>query len=137
MIKKIEKIPQTILGLEFSGEITAEEYRSVVFPEVETLAQSNPGLKILCFVKKGIHFSPGALIDDALVGLKHFNHWKKVAIVSDLDWLRPASMAMSFFIPGQLHFFPEKDMPSAIIWLEDDTTSGDISLSAIMPTAAI
>jgi SpoIIAA-like len=44
--------------------------------------------------------------DDVKVGLEHFAHWERVAIVTDLDWISHATKLFAFLFTGEVRVFP-------------------------------
>ena len=62
-------------------------------------------------------FDVGALWEDTKVGLGHLAAWERIALVTDVDWLRTAAKAMGFMMPGQVRVFPNAELDAARDWL--------------------
>src|SRR3546814_15708169 len=58
-------------------------------------------------------FDPGAMWDDAKLGMRHFSGWDRVALVTDVIWLRGTAIAFSFAIPAQFRLFHGADVEEA------------------------
>jgi hypothetical protein len=43
--------------------------------------------------------------NDAKLGARHFSGWDRVALVTDVVWLRGTATAFSFAIPAQFRLF--------------------------------
>ena len=43
---------------------------------------------------------PGAMWEDFKVGMEHFTHWERVAVVTDVEWIKHTVRFFSFLMPG-------------------------------------
>jgi hypothetical protein len=63
----------------------------------------------------------GAVWDDAKagasVGLKHRSAWRRMAVVTDKDWIRNGAAAFAWLSPGELRVFDLVDEDGAVAWL--------------------
>src|SRR5260370_211044 len=107
MIGLLPNLPANVAGFRASGEVTKEDYKNLVFPEVER-HKKNPGdLNFVFFVDTPMkNFSAGAWIRDLWLGLKGFTRWHKVAIISDVEKVRNFTDAVSPQFPGEYKGFP-------------------------------
>jgi hypothetical protein len=55
--------------------------------------------------------------DDMKVGLHHITAWKKIAVVSDVGWVRSATKAMGFVMPAQVKVFTNEQLDEAREWI--------------------
>ena len=62
-------------------------------------------------------FTFGAWLDDALIGLKHFTHWHKVAIVSHYDAIKKITDLISHLVPGEYKGFKTEQLEEAKTWV--------------------
>lgn len=118
MITLIENMPDSIIGYRYEDEVTAADYETVVFPAVDAAVKKSKDLKVLCQLSENFKgFKLGALKDDMEIGLKYFKDWKKIAFVSDKEWMNHAVKAFGFLVPARVRTFENKDMDAAIKWL--------------------
>lgn len=118
MITFIENLPENIIGLKYEGQVTAADYESVIFPALERASEKSKDLKILCeLTDKFKGFDLGALKDDFAIGIKYFRDWKKIAFVSENEWMNHMVKALGFLIPAQIRIFKKINMDEAIKWL--------------------
>ena len=120
MITKIEKLPDSILGFEFSGEVTAREYETLIFPAIKEYSKQHPKMKLICHFKDNTKVDVGAMWDDTVIGLKHYFDWNKIAIVSDISWLDQTYRLLGFLLPGHLNTYSNAELNKAIEWLKTD-----------------
>ena len=67
-------------------------------------------------------FEVGAMWDDAKVGLAHITNWDKIAIVTDVNWIKKAGKVFGFAIDtmsssGQVKIFNNAELDQAIAWI--------------------
>jgi len=118
MIKQIEGLPAGTLGFRASGQVTAADYESVLVPDVEAAFALNRKLRLLYLVDADFTgFDPGAMWDDAKLGMRHLSGWDRVALVTDVPWLRMTATAMGFVIPGEFRLFGLAELPAAKAWI--------------------
>ena len=118
MIAQIEGLPAGTLGFRAHGQVTAEDYENIVVPDVEAAFALNPKLRLLYHCGDDFTgFDARAAWDDAKLGLRHFSGWERVALVTDVGWLRLAARTMGFAIPGEFRLFSNAQLDEAKQWL--------------------
>lgn len=118
MIAQIEGLPPGTLGFRAHGQVTAEDYESIIVPDVEAAFALNRKLRLLYVTADDFTgFDPGAMWDDAKLGMRHFSGWDRVALVTDVAWLRGTAIAFSFAIPAQFRLFHGVDIDEAMHWI--------------------
>ncbi len=60
---------------------------------------------------------PGAIWDDFKVGMEHLLRWERIAVVTDVDWIRYTIRAFTFVIPGVTKVFPVNEEAKAREWI--------------------
>ena len=120
MITIIKNLPEGIIGFKYDGHVTKEDYETVLYPAFQTATEKNKELKVLCEMAESFKdFNLGALKDDVEIGLKYYRDWKKIAFVSDNEWMNHAVKAFGFLVPAKVKIFENKEMNEAIKWLEE------------------
>ena len=118
MITKLTGLPENILGFEATGELTADDYEKVLIPEIESVLEKYKKVRLLYFLgPKFTGFTAGALWDDTKVGLKHWMSWEKIALVTDVNWLRKTFNCIRFLIPGDVKLFGTDNFDAAREWI--------------------
>ena len=123
MIETLSNLPEGVLGFKGSGKLSREEYREMMKPIYPALEQGGP-VNLLFVV--GDDFSgldAGALWEDmkagGSVGLKHRSAWRRMAVVTDKDWIRNATAAAGWLAPGELRIFDPGQEAEATAWLAE------------------
>src|ERR1700744_1399719 len=125
MIGILPGLPPNVAGFKATGNVTREDYESVVFPEVKKHRERFRHLNFVFYVDTPLdNFSPGAWIKDLWLGLKELSLWHKVAIISDKEKIRNFTDSVSRLLPGEYKGFPADRLDDAIRWAateEQDT----------------
>ena len=118
MIELIPKLPGNVIGFVASGQVTANDYETVLIPAVELGLKQHQKIRIFYYCDSTFSgFSPGAMWDDAKLGLGHLKVWEKIAIVTDKEWIKSASDIFKFAIPCPLKVFTNSQYSEAGIWI--------------------
>lgn len=120
MITLIKNLPGDIIGFSYDDEVTAADYEKVLFPAIEKGAKKSKDLNVLCRLGENFKgFKLGALKEDMEIGIKYFKDWKKIAFVSDKEWMNHTVKAFGFLVPAKVRTFENKEMDTAIKWLSE------------------
>jgi hypothetical protein len=127
MLKIIDDLPDDVLGIEAVGEVTADDYRSVLVPALESMLAKQPKARLLYVLGPGFGgFSGGAAWQDARVGMKHFTAFDRVAVVTDTDWIRNMVEAFGFAMPGEVETFETAELDRARSWISERKPRGEL-----------
>lgn len=121
MIRELDGMPEGVIGLEASGEVTADDYRNVMVPVV-TAALERGGVRLLYVLAEHTKFTAGAAFADAKLGVGHLKGWEKVAVVTDADWLENSIKAFGWMMPGEVKVFDDDKVSEAKEWLGQPTS---------------
>ena len=118
MIELITNLPDNAVGFSARGKVTAEDYESVLIPAVEKKLKMHAKLCLLYHLGPEYDgFSAGAVWDDMKVGLKHPLSWEKIAVVTDVEWIRGATRFLGLAIPCDVRVFSNDALQEALAWL--------------------
>jgi len=120
MIEVMTDLPDRVLGLKARGQVSAQDYKTVLVPAIESTLENYDKVRILIqFGEEYDGFEGEAMWDDTKVGLKNFTHFEKCAIVSDVKWLRRSIKAFGFLIPGEVKLFANEELVAATDWVKE------------------
>ena len=118
MIEIIAGFPENVVALIAKGQVTKKDYEQVLIPKVESaLKRYN---KIRLYYELGSEFSgidPGAAWEDLKIGIEHLTRWERMAVVTDVEWIRHMLNAFRFLMPGQLRVFATAQTSEARAWI--------------------
>lgn len=118
MIEILAGFPDNIVACTGKGRITKQDYERVLIPSVEQALRHNA--KIRCFYELGPDFAGfdmGAAWEDFTLGVEHLTRWERVALVTDVEWMRIAANAFRFLMPGRVRVFSNKQTDEALGWI--------------------
>jgi len=118
MINFINELPENLVGIEVTGEISKEEYDAKVVPRVKELANCQGEINYLIVLKTDITgFDAGVWWDDFKMALNHFTKWNKVAIVTDHEMITTVAHLFGFAFPGEHKTFKLAEYDKALAWV--------------------
>jgi hypothetical protein len=116
MIKELSDMPSGVIGFEASGKMRAEDYRDVVLPALERAAAAGE-VRFVIVIPDFDGMSGGALWQDLKVGVEHFRAWKRIALVTDIDWMKHMTSLFGWMTPGEVKIFSLAQQGEAIEWV--------------------
>jgi hypothetical protein len=116
MIKELSDMPAGVIGFEASGMLHAEDYRDVVLPALEQAARGGE-VRFLIVMRDFAGMSGGALWEDLRIGIEHLRAWKRVALVTDIEWMRQMTALFGWMTPGETRTFTMAQRDEALAWL--------------------
>lgn len=120
MIEQIKNLPENVVGFNAKAQITGEDYEKILIPLVEKKLRKFKKISLLYHLGDEFEkFEPRAMWDDAKTGLLHLFSWDKIAIVTDVSWIRGTSKVCAFLIPCQVRIFDNKDLDAAVKWVSE------------------
>jgi hypothetical protein len=118
MLKLLEGFPDDVLAVEGAGEVTAEDYRTVMVPQMLEKMSRHKSLKLFYHLGGGFAgMSPGALWQDAKLGLGHWSGWGRLAVVTDTGWIADAVRLFGPLFHHPVRAFPDAEFDAARRWL--------------------
>jgi hypothetical protein len=118
MIKTISNLPSNILGFQAVGTVTAKDYEEEIAPAVFAMSERLHHVRMLYVLGTDFEgYSTGAMWDDALLGVSRYTAWERIAVVTDVEWLRAAVQTVHFFMPGTVKLFHLSELEHAKVWL--------------------
>jgi SpoIIAA-like len=120
MIEKIPDLPDNVLGFSAKGTVTMNDYESIIIPAVEELFSRQGKVRFLYHLGEDVTgFEAAAMWDDAKLGVKHLTGWERMAIVSDIEWVRAAIKIFGLVIRGHVRVFHNNELAEATRWISE------------------
>jgi SpoIIAA-like len=118
VIEMMEGFPDNVIGIRAKGRVTRKDYLEVVIPTVENSLKRSA--KVRLYYELGSEFSGidlGAEWEDLKIGIEHLTRWERMAVVTDVAWIRHAVGAFRFVMPGELRVFTTAQASEARKWV--------------------
>ena len=118
MIQLIDTLPEGTLGFRCSGRISGEEMQRLVIPRIEAALLDLHHIKALVVFEPEFEgLSLEAAWDDTNLGLRHWDGFERLAVVTDLGWVRHGVRAMALLLPYPVQLFALEEQDNARRWL--------------------
>jgi stage II sporulation SpoAA-like protein len=119
MIELMPDMPAGVTGIRVSGRLRGEDLREFK-PAMDDLAKSGE-IRIVEVIEPDYEgFGPGGLVEDLKLGLgaliHHHSAFKRIAVVSDKEWVTHALHAFAWMVPGELALFGLDEVERAKEW---------------------
>ena len=118
MIEQLSTFPDNVLAFVGRGQVTKADYDAVLVPAVaKALARHN---RVRLYYEIATDFTgidPGAMWEDFKVGMEHLTRWERIAVVTDVEWIRHTIRLFGFLMPGTVKLFPTSEAARARSWI--------------------
>ena len=114
MIQIIEGLPDNVVGIIAKGRVTNNDCDTILKPAMESTLKRHD--KVRLYYEIGCRF-PGAAWENLRVGIEHMPQWERVAIVTDVGWVRHTVNALRFLIPGEVRVFTSDEAYEGCAWI--------------------
>jgi nucleotide-binding universal stress UspA family protein len=116
MITIDDRSTDSVFGFHLSGTLTRDDYRKYL-PRLEEAIRKHGKVSVLVHVESlsGIRF--GALWEELKFDLKHFRHFKRIALVGDKKWHEWSISFASHLTPAEGRYFPSAELEEAWSWI--------------------
>lgn len=118
MFTPMTGLPEGTIGLAATGTITADDYQGTLIPLVQGGIAAHGKVRLL------LHFGPeftgytaAAVWQDTRFGLAHLGDFGRLAVATDVAWLRHAVQLFAPFIRCPVRVFANDDVEAAKTWL--------------------
>ena len=120
MIDTIPSLPDRVMGFSAKGTVTARDYRSMIIPAVDTMISRHGKIRLLYYLGPDFSgFDSAALWQDAKIGLRHLYAWDRIAVVSDVKWIRAVSKLFGFVLHGEVRAYRNGELAAARKWVTE------------------
>ncbi len=118
MLTLMDDMPEGTLGIVADGIVTAKDYENVLIPAVNKMLEKQDKVRALYVTAPDFTgYDAGAMWDDAKVGFAHLTAWERIAIVTDVEWLRMMVSGVSFLMMGHVRLFKGDEIDAAKAWV--------------------
>ncbi|HEY8096239.1 MAG TPA: STAS/SEC14 domain-containing protein [Methylobacter sp.] len=118
MIEHLSNFPDEVLAFVCKGRVTKADYDSVLVPAVVKALEKQKRVRL--YYETAADFSgidSGAVWEDFKLGLEHLTRWERVAVVTDVAWIKQTMRFFSFLMPGAMKSFPTSEVTQAREWI--------------------
>ncbi|BBZ45378.1 STAS/SEC14 domain-containing protein [Mycobacterium parmense] len=119
MIEFLADMPEKVTGIRVSGRLRGDELRELK-PQLDRMLNTGE-VRIVEVISPDYEgFGPGGFVEDLKLGLgtvlPHHSAFKRIAIVSDKEWIARTLHALAWMIPGEFALFGHDELDRAKQW---------------------
>lgn len=114
MMELIKGLPAKVIGITVTGRVTKQECHDVLIPAMERSLKKYS--KIRLYYILGSRF-PGSTWDELDFGSERAAQCERVAIVTDVSWVRMTVKALRFLIPSDIRVFSAAQTAESRAWI--------------------
>ena len=119
MIEILKDMPKGVVGFRVSGRLLGDDLREFK-PTMEEMLKTGEIRIVEVIASDYEGFGPGGLIEDLKLGfgslLQHHSAFKRIAVVSDKEWVAHTLHALAWMVPGELGLFTLDELEQAKDW---------------------
>jgi SpoIIAA-like len=119
MIELLTDMPKGVTGVRVSGRLGGDELREAK-PGIENMLNTDEIRIVEVIAPDYEGFGPGGLFEDLKMAVgtvwPHHAAFKRIAVVSDKEWVALTLHAVAWMIPGELAIFKLDELDKAKEW---------------------
>jgi len=118
MLQILSDFPEHVVAVLASGEVTGDEFRSVLVPAAEAKLKTHEKLNL--YYQFGPDFtgmSAGAMWEDTKLDIGHWKAWARIAIISDVGWIREGARLTVLLLNRPVRVFSNAEAEAARDWI--------------------
>ncbi len=119
MIEVLDDMPVGVTGIRVSGRLNGGDLRNFK-PVMDDLVKGDEIRIVEVIASDYEGFGPGGLVEDLKLGLgsvfKHHSAFKRIAVVSDKEWVAHTLHALAWMVPGEIAVFGLDELERAKEW---------------------
>ena len=120
MIDRLNDLPAGTVGLRCHGRLSGDDVERVAAPAIrDAIAEYDHIKALLVFEPDFEGFSFAAAWDDTGLGLRYWDGFERLAVVTDHAWMRHGLRALAVLLPCPLRIFPSAELDTARRWLSE------------------
>lgn len=120
MLERLTDLPDGLVGFTAVGKLHSDDYEQVLIPAIEEKLATGEKVRVVLVFPTFDGLSAGAAWDDLKMGVEHLTHWKRIALVTDIEWMVHVTSLFGWMTPGELKHFPLSEQAEAIAWAAAD-----------------
>ncbi|MEP7108624.1 MAG: STAS/SEC14 domain-containing protein [Ferruginibacter sp.] len=120
MLSILHDLPPHVVGIRATGAVTKQDLEEVLKPALAALLKRTGKINYLLLLETPVgNFTLGAWVDDFMIGLKHYSHWNRIAIVTNEKLVGKFSDVFGFVVPGEWKGFTLGELAAAKEWVSE------------------
>jgi hypothetical protein len=120
MLEQLTDLPDGVIGFTAVGKLHSDDYKDVLIPAIDARLATGEDVRVVLVFPTFDGLSSGAMWEDLKMGVEHLTRWKRIALVTDIDWMIHVTHLFGWLTPGEMKRFPLDERDAAIAWAAGD-----------------
>lgn len=121
MFEVIDGFADHIVAVRGVGRIRGEDYQTVLAPAVARATAGGRKARLLVVLGSEFEgYDPSGLMADSSLGFGHLGAFERIAVVTDVAWIRDAIGLFAGLIPGDVRVFADAAAKDAEDWIRTE-----------------
>ena len=118
MIKQISAgVESNVVALSAHGKVSHQDYERVVTPTIEAKMNLHSRIRFLFVLGDDFEgYTAEAMWDDAKIGVKYFSAFERIAVVTNIAWVKETVRFFGCFVPCPVKVFSNNEIQAAKAW---------------------
>jgi SpoIIAA-like len=117
MIEQLTGFADNVVAFRCLGRVTKADYLSVLVPAVTEALSTQRKVRLYYETDPDFGLDAGAAWEDFKVGMESITRWERVAVVTDIGWIKHAVQLFGFLMPGVTKLFSPTEAAEARAWV--------------------
>ena len=118
MFELIGGFNEQVVAVKATGRVHGDDYRSVLEPAVTRATAGGRKARMLIVLGPEFEgYDPSGVVADAGLGFGDFGSFERIAVVTDVGWIRDAIGIFAGLIPGDVRLFRNAEEDAASTWI--------------------
>lgn len=120
MIERLPGFPEYVLAFVGGGRVVKADYDDVVVPALKSALKNHSRIRL--YYETGPEVTGidrDAIWEDISAGIESFTHWERIAVVTDIEWIKQATRFFSFLMPCPVKVFAAAESVQGKLWIID------------------
>ena len=116
MLQPLTDLPDGVIGFQANGKLTASDYTQILMPAIEKQLARSEDIRIVLVFESFDGLTADAAWQDLKMGMERLTRWKRIALVTDVEWMIQLTRLFGWMTPGELKHFPLAEREAAVTW---------------------
>jgi hypothetical protein len=115
-----ESMRGNVVALAAHGKVSHQDYAQVVIPAVEEKIRLHAKVRLFFHLGKDFAgYTAEAIWDDTKIGIQHLTAFEKIAVVTNVVWVKEAVRVFGILVPCPVRVFPNEELSAAASWVNE------------------
>ncbi len=120
MLTLMSGLPDSVVAIEASGKVEADDYRTVLDPAAAAAMKAHEKVRLLYVLGDAFTgYSAAAMWEDTKIGFHDLSAWERIAVVTDHGAMADAIRVFGWLIPAEVRTYPTGQLTDAKVWVSE------------------